>query len=53
MKNNADTTERFREYEKTRRRNRRVKKGKEELAKVVAQLEEIQANTTVGLHEIC
>ena len=48
MKNNADTTERFREYEKRLAEEiEESRKAKKELAKVVAQLEEIQANTTV------
>ena len=47
MKNNADTTERFREYEKRLAEEiEESRKAKKELAKVVAQLEEIQANTT-------
>lgn len=48
MKNNADTTEKFREYEKRLAEEiEESRKAKKELAKVVAQLEEIQANTTV------
>ena len=47
MKNNADTTEKFREYEKRLAEEiEESRKAKKELAKVVAQLEEIQANTT-------
>ena len=47
MKNNADTTEKFREYEKRLAEEiEESRKAKKELAKVMAQLEEIQANTT-------
>ena len=47
LKNNTDTTERFREYEKRLAEEiEESRKAKKELAKVMAQLEEIQANTT-------
>lgn len=47
MKSNADTTERFREYEKRLAEEiEESRKAKKELAKVMAQLEEIQANIT-------
>lgn len=47
MKSNADTTERFREYEtRLAEEIEESRKAKKELAKVMAQLEEIQANTT-------
>lgn len=47
MKNNADTTEKFREYEKRLAEEiEESRKAKKELAKVMAQLEEIQANIT-------
>ena len=47
VKNNADTTEKFREYEKRLAEEiEESRKAKKELAKVMAQLEEIQANTT-------
>lgn len=47
MKNNADTTEKFREYEKRLAEEiEESRKAKKELAKVMAQLEEIQANVT-------
>jgi hypothetical protein len=47
LKNNTDTTEKFREYEKRLAEEiEESRKAKKELAKVMAQLEEIQANTT-------
>lgn len=47
MKSNADTTEKFREYEKRLAEEiEESRKAKKELAKVMAQLEEIQANVT-------